>query len=210
MLTSTYTLVALSVEQTRVRLAAQTLLTNWSPAAWLAQPPAPQQLQQACDALDQFVTRCEWRKLDRFVLPALRRHVASSAGMAQRLLAELDALAGQAQEARLAARKAAMTGDPACLTWIERCCTLLLSRIEREEDELVLVARNTLSHEVWRTISHQMLAQDVHADENRPAMPERGGPVRAPALAHAGARIPGSYAKIDISDRKTHAQPYAC
>jgi hypothetical protein len=78
MLTSTYTLVALSVEQARVRVDLQALLERWRPAAWWGEPPAAHQYQAVCDALRQVSDACQWRKLDKFVLPALRRLNASS------------------------------------------------------------------------------------------------------------------------------------
>ncbi len=95
MLTSTYTLVALSVEQARARTALQTLLDRWRPAAWWGEPPAAHQYEAACEALRQASEACQWRKLDKFVLPALRRRGVD----AVTLLAELDALSRRAHAA---------------------------------------------------------------------------------------------------------------
>ena len=53
MLTSTYTLVALSVEQARTRIEVQALLERWRPCTWWGEPPAMRQYEQACDALRQ-------------------------------------------------------------------------------------------------------------------------------------------------------------
>lgn len=193
MLTSTYTLVALSVEQARVRLAAKQLLDSWSPAAWTAEPPALQQLGQACDALDQFVASCTWRKLDRFVLPALRRLPVNRHQQVQSLLIQLDNLAHDAQVACACARRAALAGEIGCLTWLERCCALVLARIEREEHELVLVARSALTLDDWRAMSHRMLAHDVQLDENRSPQPAGTLAAQQPAAFRPGAYPPGAY-----------------
>lgn len=163
MLTSTYMLVALSVEQARARADVKELLERWRPGAWWGEPPALRQYAQACEALCQVLDGCHWRKLDKFVLPALRR----CGPAAQALLAELDDLSRGAAEARCAAETAAGEGDPGCLTAIERCCLLLLERLEREERELMPLARGALSGEVWFAIANQMLAHDARQHEVR-------------------------------------------
>lgn len=172
MLTSTYTLVALSVEQARARIGVQALLERWRPGAWWGEPPAMRQYEQACEALRQVSESCHWRKLDKFVLPALRRRGEDAA----RLVAELDGLSRQAFDARQAAQAAALEGDPGCLAALERCCELLLERLEREERELLPLARSLIPGETWLAIAHQMLAHDAHQNESRGAgmAPGRG------------------------------------
>ena len=165
MLTSTYTLVALSVEQARARIEVQALLERWRPGAWWGEPPAMRQYEQACEALRQASEGCRWRKLDKFVLPALHRRGEDAA----RLLDELDGLSRQAHEARQAAQAAAVEGDPGCLAALERCCELLLERLEREDLELLPLALTLIPGEAWFTIANQMLAHDAHQNENRGA-----------------------------------------
>jgi len=174
MLTSTYTLVALSVERARARIEVQALLERWRPGAWWGEPPALRQYEQACDALRQVSESCHWRKLDKFVLPVLRRRGEEAAA----LLAELDGLSRQAHAARQGAEAAAVQGDPGCLAGVERCCELLLERLEREERELLPLARSVIPGETWFAIANQMLAHDAHQSEARgPGLPAlRAGP----------------------------------
>lgn len=174
MLTSTYTLVALSVEQSRMRIEVQALLERWRPSAWWGEPPALRQYEQACDALRRVVDGCHWRKLDKFVLPALRRRSNGT----DTLLTELDALSRRAVEARTAAQSAAGRGDPGCLAALERCCQLLLERLELEERELLPLARSVIPGEAWFTIANQMLAHDAHQKDSRsgPPGPDANGP----------------------------------
>lgn len=179
MLTSTYTLVALSVEQARARIEVQALLERWRPGAWWGEPPAMRQYEQACEALSQACESCHWRKLDKFVLPALRRCGDDGA----RLVAELDGLSRQALEARLAAQAAASEGDPGCLAALERCCELLLERLEREERELLPLARTMIPGETWFAIANQMLAHDAHQNENRGASMGMGRGMSPPERA---------------------------
>lgn len=163
MLTSTYTLVTLSVEQARARIEVQALLDQWRPGAWWGEPPSVRQYEQACVALQQVSEACQWRKLDKFVLPALRRR----GGEAAALVAGLDALSGRANEARIAAHAAAAEGDPGCLAALEHCCELLLERLDREEHELMPLARTLIPLDHWFAIANQMLAHDTYQNENR-------------------------------------------
>lgn len=162
MLTSTYTLVALSIEQASARIGLQSLLERWQPSAWQHAMPTPREVKLACDALRVAFDNCYWRKLDKFVVPALRR-----AGAAAELLAELDALTLAAIEARADAHAAAAVHDPGFGAALERCCNLLLERLEREERELFPLARIHVPSEVWFAIANQMLVQDAWQNENR-------------------------------------------
>lgn len=189
MLTSTYTLVALSVEQARARIEVQALLERWRPGAWWGEPPALRQYQQACDGLRQVSESCHWRKLDKFLLPALRRRGEDAA----RLVDELDDLSRRAGEARQAAQAAAAGGDPGCLAALERCCQLLLERLEREEHELLPLARSMIPRDAWFAIANQMLAHDAHHKEQR---------VVAVSAAPGRAMPPP-----EVSSRQNHALP---
>ena len=180
MLTSTYTLVALSIEQASARHSLQTLLERWQTVSREHAVPTQRQLELACDALRVTFDQCHWRKLDKFVIPALRR-----AGAGQALLAELDALTLAAIEARADAHAAAAVHDEGFAVAVERCCLHLLERIEREERELFPLARTHVPSEVWFAIANQMLAHEAWQNENRsyPA-----GAMPAAALARSSTR----------------------
>lgn len=185
MLTSTYTLVALSVEQSRMRGEVQAVLERWRPRAWWGEPPAQRQYEQACDALRRVVDSCHWRKLDRFVLPALRRRGDAS----QALLSEFDTLSRRAVEARAAAESAAARGDPGCLAALERCCQLLLERLELEESELLPLARSVIPDEAWFAIANQMLAHDAYRNDTRRAPPGPAADGPPPAAGEQSGRM---------------------
>ncbi|MGI4845568.1 MAG: hypothetical protein ACRYF7_19865 [Janthinobacterium lividum] len=173
MLTSTYTLVTLSIEQASARIGLQSLLERWPPGTRQHAMPTPREVKLACDALRVAFDNCYWRKLDKFVVPALRR-----AGAGAELLGELDALTLAAIEARADAHAAAAVHDPGFGAALERCCSLLLERLEREERELFPLARVHVPSEVWFAIANQMLVQDAWQNENRGYGP---GPVMAGA-----------------------------
>jgi hypothetical protein len=84
MLTATYTLVALSVEQTnmRVSLHAVQQLVQKSYARQSALTEG--QADYVCDTLRRLYESCQGRKLDKFLLPALRRAGAGAGAAAVR------------------------------------------------------------------------------------------------------------------------------
>jgi hypothetical protein len=172
MLTSTYTLVILSIEQASARIGLQSLLDRWQPGSRQQAMPTSREIAQACDALRVAFDNCYWRKLDKFVVPALRRAGAADQAVAG-LLAELDALTLGAIEARADAHAAAAVHDPGFGAALARCCKLLLERLEREERELFPLARVHVPDEVWFAIANQMLAQDAWQNENRGHGPGR-------------------------------------
>lgn len=171
MLTATYTLVALSVEQASVRVSLQSLQkvlpTNFSKQASLT----PGQVSYACDALQRLFRNCHWRKIDIFLIPAIRRATVQ----ANSLLDELDALsdvAGQAIADVVARVNAGPIDTQAAIRQfckaIETFCDAMLARLDREEHELFSLARTMISGEAWFDVANQMLAHDAYRQERRP------------------------------------------
>jgi hemerythrin-like domain-containing protein len=170
MLTATYTLVTLSVEQASVRLSLQSLQkmlqSTFLPQAALT----PGQVDYACNALQQLYDICHWRKIEKYVIPAISRTTRE----ADQLLLDLDQLSLAAASAMSAAtdRLGVMTIDSEervaqfCAA-IDAFCSSLLKRLEREEQELFPVARTVISGEAWFSIANQMLAHDAYQQENR-------------------------------------------
>jgi len=168
MLTSTYTLVALSVEQTTVRAALQSLLDELRALPDDFSTLAAGRAAQLCTALRQAYDNCHWRKLDKFLVPVLRRTTAAADG----LLAELERLSSQAAAAMdvatasVGAADHPVSRDVFCGA-IENCVAALRRRLEREEHELFPLARGAVGGDVWFAIANQMLAHDAYAQERR-------------------------------------------
>lgn len=186
MLTATYTLVALSVEQTnmRVSLHAVQQLVQKSYARQSALTEG--QADYVCDTLRRLYEGCQGRKLDRFLLPALRR---AGAG-AEPLLCELDMLSRIAAEALGAACRLAAGGiddddsvDAFCVA-VERFCTVLEQRFEREERELFPIARAAIAGDAWFAVANQMLAHDAYREEHRGRMPPPASRIKRAEHAH--------------------------
>lgn len=168
MLTSTYTLVALSVEQTKVRGALQSLVEDLHALPGDTTTLALGRAAQLCASLRQVYDSCHWRKLDKFLVPALRRHTAVADG----LLHELDQLSRNAAEAIYVAEACVAQPDRPVLRErfcdaVERCVAALRCRLEREEHELFPLARSVVGDAAWFAIANQMLAHDAYARERR-------------------------------------------
>jgi hemerythrin-like domain-containing protein len=185
MLTSTYTLVALSVEQTTVRSALQSLARSLHALPDDGGTLAPGQAAELCAELRRVVDDCHWRKLDKFLIPALRRATAAADG----LLHDLEQISRSAADSLAAAEACVDAGAggvrrDAFQEAIERCIAALRCRLEREEHELFPLARSLVRGEAWFAIANQMLAHDAVARERRGSLP------RGRAHAERGSREP--------------------
>lgn len=171
MLTATYTLVALSVEQASVRVSLQSL-QKLLPTNFLNQSALTAgQVSYACDALQRLFHNCHWRKIDIFLIPAIRR----ATSQANSLLDELDALsdvAGHAIAEVVARVNAGPIHSEGAVSQfcdaIDTFCDAMLARLDREEHELFSLARSMISGEEWFAVANQMLAHDAYRHENRP------------------------------------------
>ena len=168
MLTATYTLVALSVEQTSVRVGLQSL-RQMLHAYYLGQAAlTAAQVDYAAAAMQRLYDACHWRKLDKFLIPAVRR----ATRLADDLLAELDALSAQSSDALAVSTAFSGAIDDAgqveafCGV-VNTFCNVLLTRIEREEQELFPLARAAVTGEAWFALANQMLAHDAYLQEHR-------------------------------------------
>jgi hemerythrin-like domain-containing protein len=187
MLTATYTLVALSVEQASVRVNLQSLQKVLYSNFVQQRALTAGQVDYACAALRRLYDTCHWRKIETFLIPAIHRATHE----ADQLLLELDRLNNAAAEAmgEIAERFAGLSIDSAdrvaefCAS-VDTFCNALLQRLAREEQELFPVARTVISGEDWFSIANKMLAHEAYVQETRPA---RSGP--APAAIPAKGRL---------------------
>jgi len=168
MLTATYTLVALSIEQTSVRVGLQSL-RQMLHAYYLHQGAlSAAQVHYATSTMQRLHDASHWRKLDKFLVPAVRR----ATRLADGLLSALDALSRQSSDA-LAVSSAfdgAIDGceqvDAFCNV-VDTFCRVLLARVDREEQELFPLTRVAVPGEAWFALANQMLAHDAYVLEQR-------------------------------------------
>jgi hypothetical protein len=172
MLTSTYTLVALKIEQAGIR-AGLTEFQEYSHAHYQGNAEVPlRELDQACATLHRLYRSSTWRKVEIFLIPAMRK----ATRQCDQLLAELGALTYQAYTAfdNFEARLRDASAEPTVLSSqlrkvIDAFCSALLTRLEREENELLPVARTVIPGDTWFAIANQSLVHDERMQERRSA-----------------------------------------
>jgi len=174
MLTATYTLVALSVEQAKVRVSLQSLQQMIDSNFVHQSELTAGQVGYACDAVKRMYENCHWRKLDMFLIPAIR----SATGQADELLQNLEELGRAAADAvgQIAIRLGSTAVDTVAkvsqfCAALDVFCSATLKRLELEEKRLFPVARSVISGEAWFSIANQMLAHDAYVLETRPVRP---------------------------------------
>jgi len=170
MLTATYTLVALSVEQANVRLSLLSFQKYVQATFVQQQSLTLSQLEYACETLERLYQACHWRKIELYLIPALRE----ATGQANQLLDELSRLNQNAlavirrlqQELDGAHARSERQVAEICEA-IESFCAALLQRLEKEEQELFALARSAISGEAWFAIANKFLAHDAQVVEAR-------------------------------------------
>lgn len=193
MLTATYTLVALSVEHANVRSNLQALQKLLHSSFIDQTTLSPGQVKHAVEAVKRLYENYHWRKIDMFLVPAIR----NANEQANQLLRELDELARMAAESAATAvgAAAARLGSAALDTQasvaqfcaaVETFCTASLQRLEREEHDLFPLARAVITGETWFSIANKMMALDAWVQDSRPPRTPPRAARPAPAARPAG------------------------
>ena len=216
MLTATYTLVALSVEQANVRLSLLSFQKYVQSTLLRQQRLTLSQLEYACETLERLYQACHWRKIELYLIPALQ----NATEQANQLLDELSRLNQAAlsvirrlqAELDTAAEHTEHQVVEICES-IETFCTVLLQRLEKEEKELFAIARSTIGGEAWFDIANKFLAHDAQVVEARrvPAAAEKDRKalsevrqVRASLREEDGAAIPVPKLRYHRRTRSAH------
>lgn len=170
MLTATYTLVSLAVELNNARVSLQSLQKLVHSSFQRQAALSVGQVAYACDAMRRIYDTCHWRKIEQFLIPAVR---GATSG-ADELLLELAALDDAAADA-MGALAERFGGKPvdnpeqvsAFCDVLDEFCSVLLVRLEREEGELFPLARAAISGEAWFAIANKMLVHEARVQENK-------------------------------------------
>ena len=177
MLTATYTLVALSVEQTNVRLGLQSLQDLIDTHFMQQSTLSAGQVSLALDAVNRLCDCPHWRKLDMFLIPAIR----SASRNADELLHNLEEL-GRAAAAAVGDVAAALgTSAIDSSAKVSQFCSAIdvfasatMKRLELEDKQLFPLARSVISGEAWFSIANQMLALDAYTQDRKGGRPPPG------------------------------------
>lgn len=196
MLTATYTLVALSVELASVRLSLLSFQKYVRSTLMQQNSITLSQLEYACENLNSLYQACHWRKTEIYLIPAIRK----ATERADQLLDELSRLnqAALLSIRMLQEKLGAMADDrddqvsDICDS-IETFCVSLLTRLEKEEQELFVIARAAIAGETWFSIANQLMMHDKRLEE----MKRSGLTLPEPAALNAANLAPRRVAEPD-------------
>lgn len=170
MLTATYTLVALSVEQANIRVSLLSFQKYVQSTLLHQNSLTLSQLEFACESLNRLYQACHWRKIEMYLIPAIRQATAQ----ANQLLDELNRLNDVAlgvirslqQQVSDSKDESEQRVHDIC-AGIDAFCDSLLKRLDKEEKELFAVARTVIGGESWFAIANQFLLHDANVAEAR-------------------------------------------
>ncbi|NGZ85714.1 hypothetical protein [Duganella aceris] len=201
MLTATYTLVALSVEQSSIRLSLLSFQKYVRSTLMQQNTMTLSQLEYACENLDSLYEACRWRKTEMYLIPAL----VGVTERADQLLEELNRLNQSAlMSIRLLQEKLGMLADVRdeqvrlICDSIENFCAALLKRLEKEEQELFAIARAAIAGETWFSIANQLMMHDKHLVEMKRSAQDSADGARSPVRRRAAAMPAPDDAQISI------------
>lgn len=164
MLTTTYALVAISLEQKNansmlMKLQNKIMRSNWNNATIFDLCD----LKSAFKQLIQFDKYCRSRKIEAYIIPAIRRVSIET----DALLDELESLSSLGlrmirslyEQIQLTIKKGIVNADT-FFSSMECYCQSLRKRLAKEEQELLPVAERILSFDQWFAIAVECLSDE--------------------------------------------------
>jgi hemerythrin-like domain-containing protein len=173
MLTVTYALVTISVEQKKTRSLLSVLQQQIQRSAQESKAGDRGCLDSLLYQLVQFNEACHWRNVERYIIPAL--HKVSNE--ADALIAELEDLSNKAENILRSVRgstwqafEQGVEGIGDLYGSMELYCQNLCRRLAKEEEELLPIAQRVIPSEEWFDIAAQFISHDaeVHAHKSAP------------------------------------------
>ena len=176
MLTATYVLLTLSIEQNKERHFIARLLQHVRSIARRPQEIDPVFIESQLKELTTFAEARHQRKVEACLMPAVRAADSNCAALINDL-ETLSRLGGAMLNAvhkclRRAMRRSASQGKFLCRT-IDLYCQNLLKRLDKEEQELLPLAQKVISSDEWFEIGSQFLAQQDGDAATKPELRPR-------------------------------------
>lgn len=169
MLTVTYSLIALKIEQNRARWTFSSIQQFILNGIRNIKTAGGVDVDAMLARLSQFEQYCHQRKMEVFVMPTLRKFMRDT----DPLLDELDRLSATSfsllralqEKLQQALRGGATVIDEICAS-LEQCCAHFYRWLARE-DELVQIAERVMPSEAWFGIAESFLSVDGRGLQHR-------------------------------------------
>ena len=175
MLTVTYALVTLSVEQKKSRSNLSSLRQQIQLCAEKHGTTDRSFIESILYQLVQFDEACRWRNLELYVIPALARATTE----AQALIAELELLSSTGESILRSVRsrlwqayEQGSDGIKELCSAMDRYCHSLCQRLAKEEEELLPMAQRVISNDEWFDIAAQFISHDAETHAHKPVAPD--------------------------------------
>lgn len=178
MLTTTYTLATISAEQKSARTILSRLRDYIDDYLMRLKKPDLAKLEAALDKLSQFDRYCHARKFEKYLIPSVR----GTAREIDALVAELESMSARAVETlRTAREKLRQIADQGIdkvrelFRAMDAYCDSLLTRLEKEEQELVPLLDRLLPGDEWFAIGAKFLSSEEvppHRQVAPPSVPQ--------------------------------------
>jgi len=176
MLTATYVLLTLSIEQKKERHFISRLLQHVQSIARRPQEIDPVFIESQLKELTSFAEARHQRKVEACLMPAVRAADSNCTALMNDLetLSRLGSAMLNAVHKclRRAMRRSASQGKFLCRT-IDLYCQNLLKRLDKEEQELLPLAQKVISSDEWFEIGTQFLAQEDGDAATKPELRPR-------------------------------------
>lgn len=216
MLTATYILVSLSVEQASIRMSLLAFQKYMQVQLRQQSRLSLAQLQYAGDWLNRLYQGGYWRKVEMYLVPAIRQAAPHADGLLDELNGlnhvALESINVVQQRAGAAIDHSELQAEQLCAA-IDAFCAALLQRLEKEERELFALARKVIVGEAWFAIAYQFLAHDARAQEARrgkaqvlPFVLPAPLPAPLPATGGAEAAADGGASALPVAAQPLRAQ----
>ena len=175
MLTVTYALVTLSVEQRKACSNLAALQQQIRNSAAKRESIDRSSFESILYQLVQFDESCRWRNLELYVIPALR----SATSEADDLMAELESFSSSGENILRETRanlwrvfNQGVDGVNELCAAMESYCHHLLQRLAKEERELLPLAQRVISSEDWFDLAAQFISHDAENHAHKPMVPK--------------------------------------
>lgn len=165
MLTATYSIIALKVEQRKARWTFSSIQRHILYGIRHLRAAGGVDLEALLNRLAQFEQYCHRRKVEVFVIPALRKLTREADALLDELeelsKTSIDLLCSVREKLQQWLRSGATLVDDICVS-LEQCCASFYRRLVREE-ELVALAERVIPPEEWFGIAKCFLYEDGRA-----------------------------------------------
>ena len=163
MLTATYSIVTLKLEQKKARWNFSALQHYIFNNIKILKSNSRIDFESMLSRLSQFEQYCHQRKMEIFVIPALRKFTHEADSLLEELESlqsvSLNMLCALREKLQDALRQGVLKIEEVC-TSLEQCCSNLYKKLIKEE-ELVQIAERAIPQDEWFGIAASFLSHDA-------------------------------------------------